>query len=109
CLTVCAQNLENLLLATYWPTGRSSFYAALLLPVLSLASWVSIRPTMRSTVWIIVFISISLQATMFAKLTAERFELQRRDYALAKEIGNAILGEATLADTSDIRLPRQVP
>jgi hypothetical protein len=109
CLTVCAQNLENLLLATYWPTGRSSFYAALLLPVLSLAAWVSIRPTMRSAVWIIVFVAISLQATMFAKLTAERFELQRRDYALAKEIGDAIRGEATLPNTNDIRLPKQVP
>jgi hypothetical protein len=45
---------------------------------------------------------------MFAKLTAERFELQRRDYALAKDIGDAIRSDPSLASATGIRLPLHV-
>ena len=55
------------------------------------------------------FLVIDLQATMFAKLTAERFELRRRDYALATDIGDAIVRDATLVETTAISLPRYVP
>lgn len=109
CLMLCSQNLENLLLRVYWPSARSSFYAAMLLPVLGLTLWLAVRPNMRPTILVIAFVAINLQAAMFAKLTAERFELQRRDFVLAREISNAILADVTLADTSGISFPRHVP
>jgi hypothetical protein len=47
---------------------------------------------------------------IFAKVIAERFELQRRDFALAKDIGDAIRSDASLAGVTGISLPfRQVP
>jgi len=96
-MLMCSQNLENILLSRYWPSGRSSFYAGLLLPVLWLAAWLAIRPKMKRALWLIALLAIGLQTMTFAKLTAERFELQRRDYALAKDIGDAIRSDPALA------------
>jgi len=107
-ILVCSQNLENILLSRYWPSGRSSFYAGLLLPVLWLAAWLAIRPKMERTLSIVALLAIGLQTMTFAKLTAERFELQRRDYALAKDIGDAIRSDAALAGATGIRLPEHV-
>jgi hypothetical protein len=107
-MLVCSQNLENILMRIYWPSGRSSFYAALLLPVLWLAAWLAIRPRMKRTLWLIAAVATGLQTMMFAKLTAERFELQRRDYALAKDIGDAIRSDPSLASATGIRLPLHV-
>ncbi len=109
CLLLFAQNPENILLGHFWPAGRNSFYVGFLPSVLWLAAWVAIRSHMRLPLMVIVFLVIDLQATMFAKLTAERFELRRRDYALATDIGDAIVRDATLVETTAISLPRYVP
>jgi len=107
-MLVCSQNLENVLLKGYWPSGRSSFYAGLLLPVLWLGAWLAIRPKMQRVLLLIALLAIGLQTMTFAKLTAEWFEVQRRDYALAKDIGDAIRSEPALAGATGIRLPAQV-
>jgi hypothetical protein len=107
-MLVCSQNLENILLSRYWPSGRSSFYAGLVIPVLWLAAWLAIRPKMERALWLIALVAIGLQTMTFAKLTAERFELQRRDFALAKDIGDAIRSDPALAGATGIRLPEHV-
>ena len=108
-LLVCSQNLENILLKAYWPSGRSSFYAGLLVPILWLAAWLAIRPKMKRVLLLIALLAIGLQTMTFAKRTAEWLELQRRDYALAKDIGDAIRSDPALAGATGISLPAQVP
>ena len=110
-ILICSQNFEHLLLRSYhWPTGRSSFYAGLLFPVLWLAAWLSIRPRWVRTLLLIAAVATALQTMIFAKIIAERFELQRRDFALAKDIGDAIRRDPLLAGVTGISLPyREMP
>jgi hypothetical protein len=107
-MLVCSQNFENILQTIYRPSGRSSFYAGLLLPTLWLAAWLAIRPRMEGRLLLIAAVAIALQTMIFAKLTTERFELQRRDYALAKDIGDAIRSDPSLAGVTGISLPTQL-
>jgi hypothetical protein len=47
---------------------------------------------------------------IFAKIIAERFELQRRDFVFAKDIGDAIRNGPSLAGVTGISLPyRRMP
>jgi len=109
-ILICSQNFENIMLRAYWPSGRSSFYAGLLFPVIWLAAWLSIRPRLIRTLLLIAAAATALQTMTFAQIIAERFELQRRDFALAKDIGDAIRSDPSLVGVTDIILPfRQMP
>jgi hypothetical protein len=63
---------------------------------------------MEGRLLLIAAVAIALQTMIFAKLTTERFELQRRDYALAKDIGDAIRSDPSLAGVTGISLPTQL-
>jgi hypothetical protein len=109
-ILICSQNLENILLGDYVPNGRNSFYTGLLFPLLWLAAWLAVRPRMVRMLLLIAAVATALQTMIFAKIVAERSELQRRDFGLAKDIGDAIRNDPSLAGVTGISLPIfQVP
>jgi hypothetical protein len=104
-ILICSQNPENILLRWYVPNGRNSFYTGLLFPLLWLVAWLAIRPRMVRSLLLIAAVATALQTMIFAKVVAERSELQRRDFGLAKDIGDAIRNDPSLAGVTGISLP----
>ena len=109
-LILLLANPQNLMLSFYWPSLRSSFYVALLIPVLLIAAC-TVAPTRqwRGRIATLAMLILALQSTLFMRLSAERMELQRRDFAFAQRVVDAILAEPTTRDVTEVRLPRDGP
>jgi hypothetical protein len=98
-------NPQNLMLGTYWPSYRSSFYAAAFLPVLLIAA-LAARPSGRGVARLAALggIILALQTTLFIRLSAERTEVQRRDLAFAERMVEAIEGQPETRGLTEIRM-----
>ncbi len=106
-LLVFAQNPQNLAVAYYWPSPRSSFYASLITPVLAAAAAAAAAAASagRRRVIVVVGIALLLEIAVMARLMADRYELFRRDLVVAAQINAQIAVDPRLSGAKGIRFP----
>ena len=109
-LGLLLSNPQNLLMENYYPSGRSSFYVGFFLPALLLAAHAS-APSPRSTDWMmrLTVVVLAFQVAWFVQVSSERVELQRRDFAFAQRIVNAIDADPSTRNVGNVRLPLALP
>jgi hypothetical protein len=88
-LITIIQNPENMLTTLYWPSLRSSYYLALLGPLIGLLVFQT-RPGLGAVV-----LGVSAVTSIGASLIAMSswLEIQRRDHAVANDIKSQILAQ----------------
>lgn len=109
-LGLLLSNPQNLLVTYYGPSGRSSFYVGLFLPVLLIAAHAS-GPSARwkDRILGLTVVVLALQVAWFLRQSSERIELQRREFAFARLIVSAIDADPAMRNARSVRLPLTSP
>ncbi len=109
-LCLLLSNPQNLLLAYYDPSCRSSFYIGLFLPSLLIAAHASgPLPRWKDRIAALTVVVLALQVAWFVRLSSERIELQNRDFAFARLIVDTVDADPTTRNATNVRLPRALP
>ena len=105
-LLILAQNPQNILMATYWPSARSSFYVSFFTPILAIAAAASAGHLARRRVLAVALTALVFEIGATSRLMIDKYEFMRRDLVLATDIATKIGADRRLADAKGIRFPR---